>query len=237
MQDGHDLSLVLDSRVPLVLVETPDEQRFLDFLKNVVVGGTASDYRPLFRWSVTDGLQRLDIDLEPQPTNAEPDQVLRHIRAVREPGIYVLLDFHPYLQDAVLVRLLKDIAQAAEERRQTIVLVSHELDLPEELRHVAARFKMELPTEQERKSIIANVVADWNVQHAGDVAVDEHALNLLTQNLAGLTRADTERLARKAIYDDGANYKLGCAGSCSREIRTAESAWRVDVRIRNYAFF
>ncbi len=40
-------------------------------------------------------------------------------------------------------------------------------------------------------------------QHGG-VKVDPNALDLLVKNLGGLTHADTERLARNAIRDDGA---------------------------------
>jgi AAA+ superfamily predicted ATPase len=204
MQDQHDLSLILDSRVPLVVVETHDEDRFLKFLTGVVTGSAAGEYRPLFRWSVTAGLQRLDIDMEPQPTNSDPDQVLRHIRAVSKPGIYVLLDFHPYLADPVNIRLVKDIVIQAEERRQTILLVSHDIDLPAELDRYTARFEMALPDDDERARIVAAVVAEWNDDNPGQVSVDRHAFDLLVHNLAGLTRADTERLARNAVYDDGA---------------------------------
>jgi ATP-dependent 26S proteasome regulatory subunit len=204
MQDQHDLSLILDSRVPLVVVETHDEDRFLKFLTGVVTGSATREYRPLFRWSVTDGLQRLDIDMEPQPTNSEPYQVLRHIRAVTKPGIYVLLDFHPYLAEPVNTRLIKDIVIQAEERQQTVVLVSHDIDLPTELDHFAARFEMSLPDDAERSRIVSAVVAEWNDDNPGTVRIDQHAFDLLVRNLAGLTRADTERLARNAIYYDGA---------------------------------
>jgi hypothetical protein len=47
MQDQHDLSLILDSRVPLVVVETHDEGRFLDFLTGVVTGSAAREYHSL----------------------------------------------------------------------------------------------------------------------------------------------------------------------------------------------
>lgn len=204
MHDQHDLSLILDSRVPLVVVETHDESRFLEFLKGVVIGSATREYRPLFRWSVTEGLQRIDIDMDPQPTNADPEQALRHIRSVEPPGIYVLLDFHPYLEDPMHVRLLKDIAVGAEQRRQTLVLVSHELELPAELSHLAARFKMALPDELGRAKIIKGVVNEWNQANAGEVQIDQRAFDLLVRNLAGLTRPDTERLARNAIYQDGA---------------------------------
>ena len=76
----HDLNVILSSRVPIVLVESQDETRFLDLLKDLVRGAFGGQYRPLFRWSVTEGLQRLDIDMAPQNLNSEPTQVLKHIR-------------------------------------------------------------------------------------------------------------------------------------------------------------
>ena len=204
MQSAHDLNLVLQSRVPLIVVETCDEARFLTFLHRLLASHGAAEYRPLFRWSVTEGLQRIDIELAPQPTNAAADQVLGHIRSVTAPGIYVLLDFHPFLDDPVHVRLLKDIALRAEAARQTIILVSHALQLPAELQAFAARFEMTLPSDEERASIVGEVISQWNSEHPGSVAIDSEARRLLERNLAGLTRADTERLARGAVYDDGA---------------------------------
>ena len=88
----------------MLVIETRDESRMLELLTAIVRSRRSEAYVPLFRWSVTDGLQRLDIALEPQLHNAAPVDVLKHIRAVTKPGIYVLLDFHPYLQEPVNVR-------------------------------------------------------------------------------------------------------------------------------------
>jgi hypothetical protein len=55
MNDSRDLQLVLDSGTPLVAIETTDEQRVLDILKTVPLGQRAKAYRPLFRWTITDG--------------------------------------------------------------------------------------------------------------------------------------------------------------------------------------
>jgi len=203
MHDQHDLGLILESRVPLVVVETHDENRFLKFLTKVIISAAVPGYRPLFSWSITNGLQRLDIAMDPQPTNADPDQALRHIRAVDQPGIYVLLDMHPYLEDPLHVRLLKDIALRAGDLRQTLILVSHALSLPAELQPYAARFEMRLPDDAERAQIVTSVVEEWNGEHGGNARIDQHAFDLLVRNLAGLTRTDTERLARNAVYDDG----------------------------------
>jgi len=163
---------------------------------------------PLFRWTVTDGLQRLDISLEPQLHNSQPEEVLRHIRAVSKPGIYVLLDFHPYLEDPVNVRLLKDICIRFNEVTRYLIMVSHRVTLPVELEGFSARFEMALPTDGEREEIIKRVAAEWTLENPGSqVQADPKAYKLLIQNLAGLTDADTEKLARNAIFFDGAISK------------------------------
>lgn len=50
MNDRHDLELVLLSRVPIVVIETVGEGRFLDMLQSLAVESSADSYRPLFRW-------------------------------------------------------------------------------------------------------------------------------------------------------------------------------------------
>lgn len=205
MDQQRDIELILRSRTPILVIESQDEARTLDLLHAIVMGSARDQYLPLFRWTITDGLQRLDIALEPQAINSEPTDVLKHIRAVTKPGIYVLLDFHPFLDDPVHVRLLKDICMRYRETPRQIVLISHELRIPAELESYCARFEMALPSELDREKIIRNAARDYARDNPGNrVQVDPKAHQLLIQNLAGLTWADTERLARNAIYVDGA---------------------------------
>jgi len=204
MSDRRDLELVLDSGTPLVLIETTDEVRLLELLRDLARSRSTTSYRPLFRWSITDGLQRLDLDLEAQRHNAEPQEVLKHIRAVDKPGIYALLDFHPFLKDPVDVRLLKDIALKAAATKVTVLLIGHRLDIPHELATFSARFTLKLPGPQDRRAIVERCVEAYAEEVGRQPKVDPAALDLLIQNLSGLTHADTERLARNAIRDDGA---------------------------------
>ena len=205
MSDRHDLELVLNSGVPIVVIETTDEARLLDVLTEIALASPAAGYRPLFRWSVTDGLQRLDLALEAQRHNSDPAEVLGHIRCVSGPGIYALLDFHPFLDDPVNTRLIKDIAIRARETGTVVLFVSHEIDLPTELEGFSARFELRLPTPEGRRKIIERILDEYDQARPGSrAAVDARALELLINNLSGLSHADTERLARNAVFDDGA---------------------------------
>lgn len=204
MSDRRDLELVLDSGTPLIVIETTDETRVLELLREIALARSASSYRPLFRWSITDGLQRLDLDLEAQRHNADPEEALRHIRALNKPGVFALLDFHPFLKEPVHIRLLKDIALRAEHEKVTLLLIGHRLEVPEELVGFTARFTLRLPGPADRRAIVERCAAEYLSETGRQVKVDPAALELLVENLSGLTTADTERLARNAIRDDGA---------------------------------
>lgn len=208
MDSQHDLAVILRSRTPIIVIETRDEARILELLQAINMTGIGATYMPLFRWTVTDGLQRLDIALEPQTLNAAPTDVLKHIRAVSKPGIYVLLDFHPFLDDPMHVRLIKDICIRYRDIPRQIVFISHTVRLPGELDSFSARFDMSLPSEAERHAIVKRVADEWVAEHPGSrVKADAKAHEMLIRNLAGLTYADTELLARNAIYLDGAITK------------------------------
>ncbi|MEO1201562.1 MAG: AAA family ATPase [Pseudomonadota bacterium] len=209
MDQQHDLELILRSRTPIMLIETPDEARILEMLKSASLAVSAAEpgteHLPLFRWTVTDGLQRLDIQLEPQTINSDPTDVLRHIRAVDKAGIYVLLDFHPFLEDPVHVRLMKDICIRFRAARRQLVLISHKIKLPSELESFSARVELALPSEAERRAIVERVADEWSRENQGSrVKADRRAYSMLVENLSGLTYKDTERLARNAVFQDGA---------------------------------
>ena len=220
MQD-NDLEVLLRSRVPLIVVDSRDESLVLKSLARacarqapppaVRAPGAAPASAPqrglpLFQWTVTDGLRRLDLEVgPPQRTLAEPLEILKHIRATNLAGAYALLDFHPYLHDPTIVRLLKDIAQDYERCARTVVLISYETEIPHELEHLSARVTLALPDRDERRALVEEVARQWmraNPRQA--VKVDPRALELLVENMSGLSAADTQRLARKAIFDHGA---------------------------------
>ncbi|MEL7310188.1 MAG: AAA family ATPase [Pseudomonadota bacterium] len=203
MSDQRELGLLLRGRIPLIAIDSRNEKGILDLLVEQAVQNARGDYIPLFRWSVTDGLQRLDIALEPQPLNSQPTDVLAHIRAVQKPGYYVLIDFHPYLKDPLHVRKIKDICLSFEENGGKLILLSPGLDMPEELRHFSVQFEMRFPDEEQRTRIVQEAAREWRDRSGRNVTSDRRAIQMLVRNLAGLCQTDVHRLAYNAIADDG----------------------------------
>ncbi|MDI9101290.1 ATPase, partial [Pseudomonas aeruginosa] len=103
--DIHDLGLVLDSRVKLILIESWDEPKVMETLTGLAVRRGLG----LYAWSVTEGVQRLGFGGEPLggEESRDPVAALRLIKHDQQANLYVLCDLHPFLGDSpTLVRLL-----------------------------------------------------------------------------------------------------------------------------------
>ena len=202
----RELEMLLASRFALIVVESREEARVLQLVREASLRVSRGRAWGVFQWTVTEGLRRIDQDLgSSQKTIADPGQLLRHLKATPMAGIYVLLDFHPYLSDPVNVRLIKDVAQDYDKVPRTLVLMSHEVAVPQELEHLSARLALGAPSRNERLMVITRVAKEWADANAGRPAkLDQQALDHLIDNLAGLEAPDTERLARQAIFNDGA---------------------------------
>ncbi len=202
MKELHDLELCINSRTPIIVIESQEELRIIQLLTQL---GMRLQH-PLFRWSVTDGLQRLEIDYDPQRSVSEPDDVLKHIKALTRPGIFLLLDFHPYLNDPMNIRLIREIAQRHSQTRRTLIFLSHAIKIPPELKHLSARFQLQLPDHSAIRKLIQEEARRWQAGSVGNskVKVDREAVEKLANNLAGVTSTNARRLIHTAIADDGA---------------------------------
>ncbi len=200
MNDARDLSLLLDSHAALLVVESVEETRVLALFSTLLQSGQ----RSLHTWTCTDGLSLYPGLARSRPVHTDPDAILKEIKAMSTPGVFLLLDFHPFLEDPVRVRLLKDIALRRDDVAHTVVLVGHRVALAPELRPYAARVRLSLPGPERLEAIVREEARAWQTHHGRRVATDRPTLLMLVRHLGGLTEVDARRLARAAIWDDGA---------------------------------
>ncbi len=199
MRDLPDLELLLGSAIPIIVIETHEESRVIALFRQAVVRAS----KPFFHWTVTDGLRRLDRGPSSPSGIREPTDLLLEIKMAQKPAIYLLSDFHPYLEDPVHVRLLRDIAQNRLLLGHTVVLVSHALKIPPELAGNCARFALSVPDRDQLKAIVLEEASTWSRRHRGrNVTTSKQLLDRLVDNLGGLPERDAKRLARAAIEDD-----------------------------------
>ncbi len=202
MSDLNDLRMLLDSRYPIVVIETWEELRALDLIRRLGM----KEGRLVFAWNAVDGLRRLEFDDVPsQKHTVEPEAVLGQIRGTSQPGIYALCDLHPFLKDEPKnVRLLKEIALHHERLQHSLVLISHQFEIPAEIRRYSARFSLSMPDEKQLEHIVQDEARRFKQEKGERVRADRESLDRLIRNLRGLSVEDARKLARGAILHDGA---------------------------------
>lgn len=201
--DIHDLGLVLDSRVRLIVIESWEELRVLEAIATLAIKRSQTWYT----WNQVEGLQRLGFGpaLDAEGDLSDPEVALELVRHQRESALYVFCDLHPFMQSPKLVRLLKMIAMEPAEQAPTLLLVSHELVLPPELQRLAARIHLSMPSDEQLAAIIREEAARWTERNQGRrVRTDSRTLQQVVRNLRGVTHDEARLLARKLIVDDGA---------------------------------
>ena len=199
MQDLHDLITLIKSHLSLIVIESNEELPTIDMLQqaSLEVG------RPLFKWTITQGLHRQEQNYQPQRHNKNPSNVLSHIKG-GVTGLYLLLDFHPYFEDPTTVRQLKEAIQSARKQQQTIILLSNKLTLPPEIDHLAARFTFNLPDKNRLRQIVREELMAWSRANSRSPKIDRAAMDATISNLQGLALGEARKLARIVIHNDGA---------------------------------
>jgi len=206
MTELQDLATLIRAATPLLVIETAEENRVIETFKHLI----AQVLRPLYRWSITDGLKRLDMKHDDAPSDemdVAPDATatLIGIKRDADPGIYLLLDFQPYLRYTMTLRLLREICLRQDSAAHTLVLISPKLELPEELEVLATRFSLRLPDAQAMAQLVRDEAFAYSRDNGGKrVEIDADAARAVVRNLRGLSMEDARRIVRKLIYDDGA---------------------------------
>ncbi|SDD65560.1 AAA family ATPase [Aquimonas voraii] len=201
MFEARDLAALLRSGAPLVVVETHEEGLLLEAFRQVV----AELLRPLFSWSITQGLQRLDLDEEGLAACNDSSQLLELMHADARRSIWLLFDFSPYLRYAMSIRRLREVVLGQAAAKHSVVLVGAKVELPEELEPLATRFEVRLPDEARLGQMLREEAFAYSREHGGKrVQVEAAAQRQLLRHLRGLSLLDARQIVRQLIHDDGA---------------------------------
>ncbi|WP_211091361.1 hypothetical protein [Pseudothauera rhizosphaerae] len=240
MNDLRDLSALLRSRVPIIVIETMEEQRALKLLADLAEARQTL----LYRWSAATGLVHTNFRYGPaadpvrrpfgfdvvegagtaptaRPAEAGRTRAIEDTRSIQsalafidgrgQPGIYVLLDLHPYLEDPVALRLLREIALDHAVDGRTLVLVSPSLRLPPKLARHAARLSLPLPDEARIRELLETEFALF-ARQAGRAPVRNRGLeDAMVRYASGLCEEDVRHLLRLAVRDDGCSPARTCS--------------------------
>jgi len=189
---AKELGLLVKAGWRLIGLEAFEEERALATLKLAA----QACKRELVTWSVASGLGASGHGA------GSLDDGLRAISAAAEPAIFVILDAHRQLHDAIALRRLRDLLDLLAERMQAIVLLGPALDLPPELVHEAAVVELPLPRAAELDALFRAAIE----------SPDPESLDNAVRAALGLTSDEALRVFRKSCALAGGLNDKAVAG-------------------------
>jgi len=195
----RDLEALVQSRHPIVTIDTVEEERVGNLLQAVA----ATLHMPLFTWTVTHGLERVGGEGAVYGT-ANPQTLVRHLATLTVRGIFHLKDLHVHLKDATVIRGLRDTAQAFLSTGSTAVLSGASIHLPGELAREAIPFVLHLPDHDELQLVVEQILRSLKRQHEITVTLGPDGMESLLQALSGLTLNQARQAVAWAVLDDNA---------------------------------
>jgi ATP-dependent 26S proteasome regulatory subunit len=194
----HDeLRLLINSRHPILTVETSEEERLEAMLMDVAMELDV----PLYEWSVTTGLAKAHG--APLYNTDNPEQAVANIALIQGDGIFLLKDFARYCDNDKICRRLRDLAEKFRTVRRSIVLTAAKVELPADLEGDAMPFQLGLPAAEDLLPGVRQVLAELNREQHIPVSLDAGALSQLAQNLVGLPEEEALRALRKSVLARG----------------------------------
>ncbi|WP_432695945.1 AAA family ATPase [Marinobacterium sp. YM272] len=215
--DLHNLKLKLKDPFPIVVIETHDERRVVELLRKATFED--SSLGSLKIWSAADGLdlyggsdssnwQVEGIDASrgraEEADLTDPLEMLKKAREQLKDCVLLLPDFHGYLNNPMILRLVKEIAQQYFVNNTVLVFVSHSFEVPAEIERMCTHFELAMPSTEEITALVKKEARAWSLSSNEKLKGDPQAVDLLIRNLIGLTEDDARRFIRGAIHDDGA---------------------------------
>jgi ATPase family associated with various cellular activities (AAA) len=190
-----ELSLMINSRHPIITVETTEEGRLEQLLLDVATELEV----PLFTWSVTTGLARMKGS--PLYNTQNPEQALTNIDLIRGNGIFVLKDFARYCDNDRVCRRLRELAEKCRAERRSIVITATAIQLPVDLQSDAVPFALGLAGAEELFGSVSAVIGQVKAEERIPVTLDGAGMRKLAQSLVGLPQEEAMRLLRKSILE------------------------------------
>jgi AAA+ superfamily predicted ATPase len=191
-----ELRLLINSRHPLITVETSEEERVEQLLREVAAELGITFYT----WSVTTGLAQAGGS--PLYNTQNPEQALANIALLDGDGIFLLKDFIRYCDQDRICRRVRELAEKFRTARRSIVISGTALTVPPELEGDAVEFQFALPSADELMPAVQRALAELCRAEHLPLTLDQAGIERTAQNLVGLPMEEALRVLRMAALAD-----------------------------------
>jgi ATPase family associated with various cellular activities (AAA) len=195
MSFNEEFELLLRARYALIYVPTREEERV-----EAAIAHSAQQQgdRSVYIWDFVEGYQGNPNDAGFGKRN--PLQALEFVEKLPAsvPAIFVLRDFHRFLDDVAVARKLRNLARLLKSQPKNVVILSPQVTIPDDLSDVLTVLDFPLPGIAEIQIELGRLIAG-----TGQSALEPRVLDEFVRSCQGLSMERIRRVLAKAIATHG----------------------------------
>ena len=200
MDAAKEIEVLIRAKYPILYVVSWEERR----VEQAVTAVCKTLNRTLHTWSVTQGMRpavpRTSGPDRPSPLPGELD-ALALVHEAPEYTVFLLKDFHPYMRDSRVIRLLRDLSFRLRGKAQTIIILGPTLNLPTDLEKDVTVLDFPLPDAPEIESTLDKVITAVKDNPSIDSALDPNKREQLVKSAQGLTLDEIESVFARTLVE------------------------------------
>ncbi|HCR70738.1 MAG TPA: hypothetical protein DIW23_04785 [Anaerolineae bacterium] len=210
------LNRYICARYPVIAILSHEESRVLTEINKLAKQKIHS--ARVIKWTITDGLvEETKEGTKKYDNTSEPAEALSQIlenkfalistdsgskAKTAQPSIfYVICDLHHMLNDAMIVRQLRDIANKFQNNTDNLILISPSMQIPTDLEKTVAVIDYPLPDMEELSTILKKCETD--LPDKVKINLDGDARDLVTRSLQGLSSFEASSTLLSAVVATG----------------------------------
>lgn len=130
-------------------------------------------------------------------------------------SVLIMLDAPFYMTDpskvkhtnARLTRSIKNSASPLIRQNKNIVFINHHTDIPIEIEYLVTYVEHELPSAKSMKSVVKSSQSSLVTESVPAISLTEDELNVIAQQLTGLTQWQAENVLSLANRENGIDFR------------------------------
>jgi SpoVK/Ycf46/Vps4 family AAA+-type ATPase len=200
MDAAKEIEILIRAKYSILYIVSWEERRVEEALQDVCKRLN----RTLHTWSVTQGMKptvnRISGPANPTALPMELE-ALASVHESAEFTVFLMKDFHPYMKDYRVIRLLRDLNVRLKSRAQTLILMGPMLTLPTELEKDITVIDFGLPNRAEIEETLDQVIEAVKGNEKVEAKLTKAQRELLIKSAQGLTLDEIENVFARSLVE------------------------------------
>ena len=193
---AREIEILVRAKYPILYLVSWEERRVEDAIQRVA----KSLNRTLHTWTITQGVKPMIPQAKVSKLSPELE-ILAQIYDAPEGTIFLLRDFHPYMKDFRVIRLLRDLAIRIRSKTQTVILTGPVLSLPSDLEKDITVIDFPLPDSEDIEKCLDLVIQSLKNKPDIDVDLTPAEREVLVKSAQGLTLDEIDSTLARSLVE------------------------------------